>query len=35
VNYIAIHMLIKPFVLKNRNKYTYVIDRWKSIRVIK
>ena len=35
VNYIAIHMLIKPFVLKSRDKYTYVINRWKSIGVIK
>lgn len=35
VNYIAIHVLIKPFVLKSRDKYTYVIDRWKDIGVIK
>ena len=35
VNYIAIHALIKPFVLKSRDKYTYVINRWKSIGVIK
>lgn len=35
VNYIAIHVVIKPFVLKSRDKYTYVIERWKSIGVIK
>lgn len=35
LNYIAIYILIKPFVLKSRDKYTYVIDRWKSIGVIK
>jgi len=33
-NYIALHLVIKRHVLKHREKYGCIIQRWKSIKVI-
>ena len=35
INYIALHIMIKPSVLRNRERYTATIQRWKELKIIK
>ena len=35
INYIALHIIMKPQVLKLPKQYSAVIDRWKNLKVLK
>ena len=35
INYIALHIIIKPTVLKNRERYTATLERWRELKIIK